>query len=92
MAAPNYGTNHMKTMTLREAQADLASAVDAAQHDRVILERDGKPCAIIVGLDNHDAEDFAWASSSEFWEMIESRRTAGSSSPLAEVRARLLNE
>lgn len=82
----------MKTMTLREAQADLASVVETAQHDRVVLERDGKPCAIIVGLDNHDAEDFAWASSREFWEMIESRRGSGKSSPLADVRKRLLNE
>ena len=82
----------MKTMTVREAQADLAAVVETAQHDRVVLERDGKPCAIIVGLDNYDAEDFAWASSREFWEMIEARRTSGNSSPLAEVRARLLNE
>lgn len=82
----------MKTMTLREAQADLAAAVETAQHDRVVLERDGKPCAIIVGLDNYDAEDFAWASSREFWELIEARRASGKSSPLAEVRARLLNE
>ena len=65
----------MKTMTLtlREAQADLAAIVETAQHDRVVLERDGKACAIIVGLNNHDEEDFAWATSHEFWEMIESR-------------------
>ena len=82
----------MKTMPLRGAQADLAAVVKIAQHDRVVLERDGKPCAIIVGLDNHDEEDFAWATSHEFWEMIESRRATGHSSPMAEVRARLLNE
>ena len=66
----------MKTMTVREAQADLAAVVETAQHDRVVLERDGKPCAIIVGLDNYDAEDFAWASSREFWEMIEAAKTS----------------
>ena len=82
----------MKTMTLGEAQADLAAVVETAQHDRVVLERDGKPCAIILGLDNHDAEDFAWATSHEFWEMIESRRASGKASPLSEVRARLLSE
>ena len=82
----------MKTMTLREAQADLAAVVKTAQHDRVVLERDGRPCAIIVGLDNHDEEDLAWATSNEFWEMIESRGASGTSRPLAEVRARLLVE
>ena len=82
----------MKTMTMGEAQADLAAVVETAQHDRVVLERDGKPCAIIVGLDNYDAEDFAWATSREFWDMIEARRSTGRSSPLAEVRARLLHE
>ena len=82
----------MKTMTVREAQVDLTAVVETAQHDRVVLERDGKSCAIIVGLDNHDEEDFAWATSHEFWEMIESRRATGHSSAMAEVRARLLNE
>ena len=79
-------------MTLREAQADLSAVVETAHHDRVVLECDGNPCAIIVGLDNHEEEDFAWAKSHEFWEMIESRRASGHSSPLAEVRARILNE
>ena len=52
------------------------------------MTRAGKPSAVIVGIESHDEEDKALASSAEFWRMIEQRRR-GQSISLSELKARL---
>lgn len=79
----------MKTVTLDAAQADLNSLVTEAQTDRVVIERNGRPSVVVVGIEDYDLEDLALASSDAFWQMISERRSSGRSSSLQEVRERL---
>lgn len=79
----------MKTITDREAQGHLQQVLDSAQEERVVITRDGKPTAVVLGLEGSDAEDLELAGSREFWQMIEQRRHEGSAISLAEAKARL---
>ncbi|MGH7136564.1 MAG: hypothetical protein ACREHD_12550, partial [Pirellulales bacterium] len=47
------------------------------------------PCAVLVGIEDYDAEDMRLASSKDFWQMMHDRRTRGRSIPLEEAEARL---
>jgi antitoxin (DNA-binding transcriptional repressor) of toxin-antitoxin stability system len=67
---------------------DVSELFDAAQSERVLITRDGKPIAVVVGVEYKDAEDSALESSAEFWEMIESRRQRPTL-PLDVVESRL---
>jgi len=53
------------------ARTDFESVVTDAQKERVVLTRDGKPVALVIGLDE---EQRALGSSSEFWNLIAERR------------------
>ncbi len=79
----------MKTISDREAQGNLQQVLDSAQEERVVITRNGKPAAVVLGLDAYDAEDLQLAGSREFWRMIEQRRNGGSAISLAEAKARL---
>lgn len=79
----------MKTVSAREAQDDLQRVLDCAQDERVLITRGGKPAAMVLGLESHDAEDLETARSSEFWRMIRRRHSGGSPISLAEARTRL---
>jgi prevent-host-death family protein len=59
-----------------------------AQGERVLVTRNGKPVAMLVGLENRDEEDFALQTSPEFWQLIEERRSR-SSRPLDELESSL---
>ncbi len=78
----------MKPIGAAEAQADLDSVLDLAQKERLVILRNGKPSAVIVGVEKYDAEDWELATSADFWRMIEERRH-GPLLPLAQVKARL---
>jgi prevent-host-death family protein len=83
----------MKTISNLEVQENVDAVLDCAQSERVVVTRNGKPSAVIVGLESYDDEDLQLASSPEFWRMIQERRGSGSSIPLSELRTRLnLNE
>lgn len=45
-----------------------------SQDDRVLVLRNGKPLAILMGVENKDEEDCALQTSLEFWQMIRDRR------------------
>jgi antitoxin (DNA-binding transcriptional repressor) of toxin-antitoxin stability system len=50
----------MKTMSLTDAQTQLAQLVDVLKEGPVLLLRKGQPCAALVGLDEHfDREAFS---------------------------------
>lgn len=78
----------MRSMTLAQAGSDLEAMLKVAQKERVVLTRDGKPSAVLVGVESYDEEDLRLATSTEFWEMIEARRK-DQLIPLATLKAQL---
>src|SRR5215210_7077768 len=64
----------MKTMTIERFTQDLEAMLEAAQHERILVTRDGQPLALVVGLDGKDEEDLRLEESPEFWKMIQERR------------------
>jgi prevent-host-death family protein len=79
----------MNSVPEKELQKNLDSILTRAQGERIVISRHGRPCAVLVGIENYDAEDVGLASSEEFWRMIRLRRASANSLPLAEVEERL---
>jgi prevent-host-death family protein len=73
----------------KELQQNLDAVLTRAQRERIVISRRGKPCAVLVGIENYDAEDLELARSEDFWRMIDQRRSSGRSVPLVAVEARL---
>lgn len=78
----------MKEITLEQLSRETSALLDAAQHERLVVTRNGKPLAVVVGIENKDREDLHLESSPEFWRMIEERRREPTT-PLEEIRAEL---
>ncbi len=76
----------MKTVALEKS--DLSACVDQAQRDRVVVMRNRKPVALIVGVEGLDREQLELGSSDPFWRLIESRRKERTTSR-AELERRL---
>ena len=55
-------------------QASLDTCVNDAQHERVVITRNGKPIALIVGVEGIDKEQLELGSSDKFWRLIAERR------------------
>jgi prevent-host-death family protein len=79
----------MRSVAEKELQADLDSILTRAQSERIVISRRGKPCAVLVGIEDYDREDLKLARSEDFWRMIRERRASGKSVPIAEVEVRL---
>jgi hypothetical protein len=62
----------MKTVAVEKASLD--ACVTAAQRQRVVLTREGKPVALMVGLSEMDQEQLELGSSDRFWKLITARR------------------
>ena len=62
----------MKVVNLEHAVLD--SCVEDAQSERVIITRDGKPVAIILGIEGLDEDQLKLVGSDKFWKFIEERR------------------
>ena len=62
----------MKVVSLD--QADLDSCITDAQRERVVITRNGKPVALLVGIEGMDEEQLQRASSDRFWKLIAERR------------------
>jgi prevent-host-death family protein len=78
----------MKTVTIRDLQKKLKESVDAAQSDRVVITRQGKPAAVLVGVEGSDWETVVLETNASFWRLIEKRRKQATVS-LTEMRKRL---
>jgi prevent-host-death family protein len=78
----------MKTVTIRDLQKKLKESVDAAQSDRVVITRQGKPAAVLVGVEGADWETVVLETNAAFWRLIEKRRKQPTVS-LTEMRKRL---
>ena len=62
----------MKTVALEKS--NLGACGDQAQRDRVVVLRNRKPVALIVGVEGLDREQLELGSSDRFWRLIEQRR------------------
>lgn len=61
-------------MKIDMKRVDLDICVSDAQHERVVITRDGKPVALIVGVEGMDEEQVQLGSSDKFWRLITERR------------------
>lgn len=64
----------MKTVPFHLARSELASFLDRAQTESILITRHGKPAAVLLGVEGEAIEELLTASSPEFWAMIEERR------------------
>lgn len=55
-------------------QANLDTCIKNAQRERIILTRNGKPIALIIGVEGMDEEQLQLGSSDKFWRLIAERR------------------
>lgn len=78
----------MKTITVRDLQQKIRECVEAAQKERVVVTRHGKPAAVVIGVEGLDWEDVVLSMSPSFWKMIERRRQEKTVS-MEEMRKRL---
>ena len=62
----------MKTLGIDEITLD--ACVREAQGDRVLVTRDGRPVAMMVGLAGLDEDQLALGVSDKFWQLITARR------------------
>jgi hypothetical protein len=62
----------VKTLGIEQATLDVC--VREAQHDRVLVTRDGLPVALVVGIEGLDEEQVQLGSGDEFWKLIIERR------------------
>jgi antitoxin (DNA-binding transcriptional repressor) of toxin-antitoxin stability system len=79
----------MKTIPVKELLTNVDTVLNCSQRERIVIRRAGKPCAILVGIQDYDAADLQLAASADFWLMIGQRRAQGRSISLSEVEASL---
>lgn len=63
---------HMIKIYLK--RADLDTCVTDAQHERLVITRNGKPVALVVGVEGMDEEQLQLGSSAKFWQLVTERR------------------
>jgi prevent-host-death family protein len=78
----------MKVVALREAKQQLSGCVVRAQRERVLITKQGRPAALMIGVEGHDLEDVLLMQNPRFWKMLEARQAEPTLS-LAEARQRL---
>lgn len=78
----------MKRATVQDLQKRANEFVTKAQRDQVVITRQGKPAAVLVGVNKQDWESVVLQTDPKFWKLIRARRKQATRS-LAEVRARL---
>ena len=78
----------MKTITVRDLQKGIRKTVEAAQKHRVVVTRNGRPSALLIGVEGEDWESVVLQTSAPFWKLIEKRRREKAVS-LGQMRRRL---
>jgi len=64
----------MKTINVRDLQKKVRESVEAAQKERVVVTRKGKPALVLIGVEGQDWEEVILQNSASFWKMIAKRR------------------
>ena len=62
----------MKTVGI--ASTTLDACIKQARRGRVLVTRNGKPVALVVGVAGMDQEQLQLGSSDRFWELMATRR------------------
>jgi antitoxin (DNA-binding transcriptional repressor) of toxin-antitoxin stability system len=62
----------VKTLGIEQATLDVC--VRESQADRVLVTRDGRPVAMMVGLAGLDEDQLQLGASDQFWQLITARR------------------
>ena len=78
----------MKQLTLEQLSEQLQDYVRSAQQEQILITQNGKPIALLLGLENFDPEQWNLQLSAEFWQMIGDRRQRPTV-PLVVVEAQL---
>ena len=82
----------MKKISVEDFSKQATALLETAQRERVVVIRNGKPLAVLMGIENKDEEDLALERDEDFWQMIHERRKEKTIS-FADVKKRLgLNE
>ena len=59
----------MKVIALKETNLD--ACVSEAQHEKIVITRNAKPVALVVGVAGLDAEQLELGSNPEFWKLMQ---------------------
>ena len=78
----------MKTISVRDLQKGIRKTVEASQKDQVVVTRNGRPSALLIGVEGKDWESIVLQTNAPFWKMIEKSRR-DKTIPLSEMRRRL---
>jgi prevent-host-death family protein len=78
----------MKQLTLEQLSKQLQDYIRFAQGEQILITDNGKPIALLLGLENSDPEQLNLQLSAQFWEMISDRRKRPTL-PLSVVEAQL---
>ena len=78
----------MKLVELREVEHGLRALVAQAQQERVLLTRDGRPAAMLIGVEGQDPETVSLAADVRVWRWLEARGSASATICLAGARPR----
>jgi antitoxin (DNA-binding transcriptional repressor) of toxin-antitoxin stability system len=62
----------MKTVGIQAA--DLQSCIQEAQRENIVITRNGKPVALLIGVEGMDLEQIELGHSDKFWTLIRERR------------------
>ena len=62
----------MRTVAVKAA--DLESCIQDAQRESLVLTRNGKPVALLIGVEGLDLEQIELGRSDKFWTLIRQRR------------------
>ena len=81
----------MKQAELTELARNTEGLIAASQTERVIITSEGRPVAVVVGIEGKDEEDMELERSPEFWRMIQERRQMPGI-PWEEAKKRLFPE
>ena len=82
----------MKRVELDQLPLEIAELIVSAQHQRVLITRNGEPFLAVASVGNKDEEDLELEESPEFWQMIRERRREEASVSLEEVIAEIAAE
>ena len=78
----------MKTISVRDLQKKIRESMEESQKDRLVVTRNGKPAALLIGVEGQDWESVVRQTSASFWKLVEKRRKEKTIS-LAEMKKRM---
>jgi prevent-host-death family protein len=63
----------MRLVALQESESGLSALVEQAQQERVLLTKDGRPVAVLIGVEGQDPEAVRLAADARAWRWLEGR-------------------